>query len=257
MDVEAELKRLEAQAAHFWSKEVEVLQRRGFPRDAHVLEVGCGPGFVTERLLGFVDHGAVTAIDNDPEMVALAQRRLVGVDRVDVLEASVTKTGFADATFDAVIARLLFSHLPDPEAALVELRRVLRPGGRLFVIDVDDGWVLLLDPEPPHLYEIVAALGHQTAERGGNRTIGRRLPRLLAKAGFDGLALDVVALHTLIDGAETTDVIGAMETLEQLANAGLISKSVFVDVRDYTERFECGELEVDGLLALLVVSGHA
>ena len=193
LDVDAELCRLEAQATHFWPKETDVLRRQGLPDDAHVVEVGCGPGFVTERLATLVSRGFVTAIDNDPEMVALARGRLRDVDRVDVREASVTKTGFADAAFDAVTARLVFQHLPDPAAAAAELHRVLRPGGRLFVTDVDDGWVLLLDPEPPHHEEIVSAFGRLAAERGGKRKLGRRLPRLLAGAGFGGLVLDVIA----------------------------------------------------------------
>ena len=63
---DAELVRLEAQAAHVWPREAEVLERQGLRPDARVLEVGCGPGFVTERLLTLVPQGSVTGIDNDP-----------------------------------------------------------------------------------------------------------------------------------------------------------------------------------------------
>lgn len=256
-DVEAELRRLEAQATHPWPKEADVLERRGVAPDARVLEVGCGPGFVTERLLTLVPAGAVTAIDSDPDMVELARQRLAGFDRVEVLEASVTDTGFADAAFDLATARLVFQHLSDPVAALAELHRVLRPGGRLSVTDVDGDWGVLFDPEPPHLDEINDAYRRMRAERGANRTIGRKLPRLLAEARFHDLAFDVVVLHSFIDGRETADILGAMELLEQLADAGLMDKRSVEEVREFSDRFERGELEVDAVLALLIVSGEA
>jgi SAM-dependent methyltransferase len=257
-DVDAELARLEAQAANLWPKEAAVLRRQGLPRDAHVLEVGCGPGFVTERLLDLLPDGSVTAIDNDPEMVALARRRLGELENVEILEASVEASGFSPATFDAATARLVFQHLPDPRPALIELRRVLRPGTRLFITDIDDGWELLLEPEPPHLDTLTTAFERLRSERGGNTRIGRRLPRLLADAGFTDLMLEAVAIHTVIDGGDSvTETIGGMAMVEQLVDAGLISADVFEDVRAWAERFERGELVVDGLLGSLLVSGAA
>jgi SAM-dependent methyltransferase len=257
-DVEAELARLEAQAAHFWPKEEEVLRRRSFPIDGRILEVGCGPGFLTTRLLELVGKGSVTAIDNDPEMVALARRRLAGRDRVEVREGSAQDLESDDGTFDAATARLVLQHLPDPKAALAELHRVLRPGGRLFVTDIVGGWQVLLDPEPPHFEEVAAAFERLRSERGGNLRIGRLLPRLLRNAGFGELALDVIAIHSLIDGRESiAEIIAGMATLKLAAEQGLISQAVYEDVRDYAERFERGELEVDGLLPTLLVSGTA
>jgi SAM-dependent methyltransferase len=239
-------------------KEEEVLRRRGFPIDGRVLEVGCGPGFVTPRLLELVGNGSVTSIDNDPEMVGLARRRLEGRERVDVLEGSAQDLKFDDETFDAATARLVFQHLPDSNAALAELHRVLRPGGRLFITDIDGDWELLLDPEPPHLEEVSGAFERLRSERGGNLKIGRQLPRLLRDAGFRDLALDVVAIHSLIDGRQSiAEIIGAMVTLELVAQQGLISQAVYEDVRDYADRFERDELEVDGLLNTLLVSGTA
>lgn len=257
-DVEAELTRLEAQAAHLWPKEAEALRRQGLPQDARVLEVGCGPGFVTERLLALVPDGSVTGIDNDPYMIELAGRRLAGLKNAEFREASVTSTGFPDATFAAATARLVFQHLPDPLPALAELRRVLRPGGRLFITDIDIGWDLLLDPEPPHLAEIQSAVMRMRAERGGNPGIGRLLPRMLGNAGFTDLELDVVAIHSVIDGSDSvSEVIGGVAALERLVDAGLLTREAFEAVREFAERFERGELQVDGLLGSLLVSGAA
>lgn len=257
-DVDAELVRLEAQAAHLWPREGEVLRRQGLRSGARVLEVGCGPGFITERLLTLVPDGSVTGIDNDPYMIELAERRLSGRENLEFREASVTATRFLDATFDAATARLVFQHIPDPTAAVAELRRVLRPGGRLFITDIDNDWRLLLDPEPPHRDELDAAFAEMRTQQGANLTIGRRLPRMLANAGFTELALDVVAIHTLIDGGESVrEVVGAVAMFEPLVDAGLLRREAFEAVREFTERYDRGEFQVDGLLALLVVSGAA
>jgi SAM-dependent methyltransferase len=257
-DVEAELARLEAQAANIWAKESEVLRRQGLPPDARVLEIGCGPGFVTERLLALVPDGSVSGVDNDPYMIELAERRLAGVGRVEVREGWVGATGFSDASFDAATARLVFQHLPDPMSALAELKRVLRPGGRLFVTDIDSSWGLLLDPEPPHFEQVSAAVAAVRTARGGNPTVGRRLPRMLADAGFSDLVLDVVAIHSVIDGVESVaEVVPGVATLEPLVEAGLLTRDAFEAVREFAERFREGELQVDGLLGLLVVSGAA
>ena len=256
--MEGELVRLEAQAAHIWAEESEVLRRQGLPPDARVLEVGCGPGFVTERLLALVPDGSVCGVDNDPYMIELAERRLAGLGRVEVQEGSVGATGFSDASFDAATARLVFQHLPDPMSTLAELKRVLRPGGRLFVTDIDSSWGLLLDPEPPHFEQVNAAVAGARTARGGNPTLGRRLPRMLDDAGFTALALDVLAIHSVIDGTDSVaEVVPQVATLEPLVEAGLLTREAFEAVREFVRRFREGELQVDGVLGIFVVSGAA
>ena len=89
-----------------------------------LLDVGTGPGFVA---LAAIERGAVVrAADQSAAMVEIA--RLTGVD---VVQARVETLPFADADFDAVVAGYLLNHLPRPEAAVNELARVLRPGGRV------------------------------------------------------------------------------------------------------------------------------
>ena len=99
-------------------------------RDARVLDAGCGSG---QWAIAFAERGArVTAIDLSPEMISLA-RDHAGARGQDIEWRTGDVTHLADplAVFDAIHARVLLQFVPDVSAALRELRRVLKPGGRL------------------------------------------------------------------------------------------------------------------------------
>jgi SAM-dependent methyltransferase len=90
-----------------------------------VLEVGCGWGEFAARMQD--ELGAtVVAIDLSPRMVELARER-----GVDAREGDVQAIPFEDESFDCAVANCMLYHAPDIDRALAELRRVLRPGGRL------------------------------------------------------------------------------------------------------------------------------
>jgi SAM-dependent methyltransferase len=90
-----------------------------------VLEVGCGWGEFAARMQD--ELGAtVVAIDISPRMVELARER-----GVDAREGDVQALPFEDESFDCAVAKCMLYHAPDIDRALAELRRVLRPGGRL------------------------------------------------------------------------------------------------------------------------------
>ena len=103
-----------------------LLDAAGVGAGTAVLDVGTGPGTVAAAALA---RGAkVTAVDASPEMAAHAAAACPGADvRVAVLPG----LPFPDGSFDAVVGNFVINHLGDPAAGLDELRRVLRPGGRL------------------------------------------------------------------------------------------------------------------------------
>jgi SAM-dependent methyltransferase len=99
-------------------------------RDARVLDAGCGSG---QWAIALAERGArVTAIDLSPEMIRLARDHASarGQD-IEWRTADATRLADPPAVFDAIHARVLLHLVPDVPAALRELRRVLRPGGRL------------------------------------------------------------------------------------------------------------------------------
>lgn len=113
-----------------WALQGEELQ-------GHVLEVGCGSGAMAAAILSRFPDVRVTATDFDPSMVEVATRRLAPFGpRGDVRQADATTLPFADASFDAALSFIMLHHVVQWEQALVELVRVLRPGGALVGYDL-------------------------------------------------------------------------------------------------------------------------
>ena len=106
-----------------------------------VLDIGCGTGslaLAAKQRVGA--RGEVNGIDASPEMIARARRKAVKARATVVFETGVAETlPFPDARFDVVLSTLMLHHLPRPvrQQCVREVRRVLRPGGRLLVVDFE------------------------------------------------------------------------------------------------------------------------
>nr|MBA3524467.1 class I SAM-dependent methyltransferase [Geodermatophilaceae bacterium] len=90
------------------------------------LDVGCGPGALTARLVGRLGLAAVSAVDPSAPFIAALADRLPGVD---VGLAAAEQLPFADDEFDLALAQLVVHFMADPVAGLQEMARVTRPGG--------------------------------------------------------------------------------------------------------------------------------
>lgn len=108
----------------------------GPPPVGRVLEMACGPGIVAEQLAVLAEE--LVCVDATPEMLALARARLERAGRPEVvfMAAFAEALPFANAEFDAIVTRLSFHHFADLKTVLAEIRRVLRPQGRLVVADI-------------------------------------------------------------------------------------------------------------------------
>ena len=102
-----------------------------------LLDIGCGGGATIGRLAKLAPEAKVTGVDYSPVSVQESRdynEDLIAEGRVEVLEASVEQLPFDDNTFDRITTVESFYFWPDPQENLKEVRRVLKPGGRFFLI---------------------------------------------------------------------------------------------------------------------------
>src|SRR5262249_6797830 len=127
-------------AALVWRDIREAIHDRlGLREGDRILEAGCGTGEVARELARRVGpRGRVVALDRRMPLLAEARRRAAGSDLPVVYQlGDIYRLPFADRVFDACRVERVFQHLADPTAAFRELRRVLRPGGRLVIAEAD------------------------------------------------------------------------------------------------------------------------
>ena len=150
-----------------------------------LLDVGCGPGTITADLALLVAPGEVVGIDAEDGVVAQARQHAqeLGLGNLRFESGDLFGLGFPDASFDVVHVHQVLQHLADPVAALVELRRLVRPNGLLAARDSDYRafrWAPA-DPMLDRWLELYLAV---TAHNGHDATIGPRLLGLAHEAGF-------------------------------------------------------------------------
>src|SRR3984957_10871470 len=150
-----------------------------------LLDVGCGPGTITVDLARIVVPGQVIGLDASEEVVA--QARALGTEseatnlRFEVGDLFALE--YDDASFDVVHLHQVLQHVADPVAALVELRRVLRPDGVLAARDSDYG-AFTWAPADPLLDRWLELYFEVTGRNGHDARIGPKLLGLAHEAGF-------------------------------------------------------------------------
>jgi ubiquinone/menaquinone biosynthesis C-methylase UbiE len=157
-----------------------------------VLDVGCGAGDDAIAMASLVSPGGrVVAIDLEPMMIAEAGRRAAAA-RVPVEFAigDVVVLEYPDETFDASRAERVFLHLSEPERAIGEMARVVRPGGKVVAVDRDIETRTIDAPNRAVTRRIVNFWCDQFL--GG--WSGRQLPRLFKEAGLLDVAIDPVTV---------------------------------------------------------------
>jgi len=140
-----------------------------------VLEVAIGTG---RNLAHYPAAVTLTGVELSPEMLAIARRRAADLGReVDLHEGDAEHLPFADATYDTVVCALSLCTIPDPAAAIAEMRRVLVPGGLLLLLDhIRSTW--------PPVYAAQWLFERLTIRAAGEHFTRRQLP-LVEAAGLE------------------------------------------------------------------------
>ncbi len=200
-----------------------------------ILDVGAGTGALTLDL-GWLQRnkGEITAVDNDPTGLEILSKM------ADELGISIrTKLGNAydlpveSSTQDLTVARLLLQHLDRPVAALGEMARVTRPGGKVLVMDIDDEISVSDPPSAAAFQNLRNAVRELQGLYGGDRKIGHKLYRYMKEAGLEDIQVVLVPAMRLGNQsgrdpvAEAYQVDRFMSKKDDLLVAGLISEEAF------------------------------
>lgn len=153
---------------------------------SRILDCGCGPGSITVGLAQWAPDGQTVGIDLGTDQLdgARALAGDLGVKNVAFRQGDICDLPFEDDSFDVVFSQTVLFHIPDPEKALAEFKRVLRPGGLVALRDAINASIIIW-PDEPLVRERSRVVRRGAQRSGGNPDVGRELGTLLHSAGFD------------------------------------------------------------------------
>ena len=113
------------------------LNRLPLEREAGFLEVGCGTGWAVRRAASRLASGPACGIDISPKMIERAGEKTAAADRakIEFHVANAESIPYADQSFGSILCSFSIHHYEDPVRALSEMKRVLRPGGSIAIMD--------------------------------------------------------------------------------------------------------------------------
>jgi SAM-dependent methyltransferase len=200
---ESMVRNLAAQAEAIWPQEEPIFARHPIG-DGAVLDLGCGTGEITARLAERFSQATFVGADLEEPHLERARARCAAFGkRVRFEVADALALPYGDNAFDFVVCRHVLQAVPDAARVLAEIKRVLRPGGRVHLIAEDYGMLLChpteLDSDgfwqrfPPRL-----SVGF-----GSDLHVGRKTFTLLHDLGMTDIAADYIVVDTLRVDRET------------------------------------------------------
>lgn len=206
-----------------------------FSPGSRVLEAGCGVGAQTVTIAQSNPGARILSVDVSASSLTAARSR---VDRADLgnvsfLQADIFNLPFPEQSFDHVFVCFVLEHLNDPLAALDRLKRLLKSGGTITVIEGDHGSAYF-HPNSAAAQRAIQCLVDLQASTGGDALIGRRLYPLLVAAGLKNVAVSPRVVYVdasrpqLVDGFTRKTFNAMVEGVRDHAIAhGLIDEAAW------------------------------
>ncbi|RDI65843.1 methyltransferase domain-containing protein [Nocardia pseudobrasiliensis] len=157
------------------------------------VDIGSGSGSEVMTLADAVGStGTAIGVEPDPSLLTTAQRRAAAAGSgARFVPGDAYNLPLGTGDFDVALCERVFQHLTSPNRATAEIARVLKPGGRVVVMDSDWGTAIVHPGDRTVVHSVIETLIANTT----NPFAGRRLPGLLTEAG---LVIDEVGSHALV-----------------------------------------------------------
>jgi ubiquinone/menaquinone biosynthesis C-methylase UbiE len=209
-----------------------------YPAGSAVLEAGCGVGAQTVALARNSPGARITSVDISASSLEDARARVnaAGLTNVQFRQADIFTLPFEAESFDHVFVCFVLEHLARPVDALTALKRLLKPGGTITVIEGDHGSAYF-HPDSAAAREAILCLVELQRKAGGNAMIGRQVYPLLVDAGFDALRVSPRMVYVdaskpqLVEGFTKKTFTAMVEGVREAAIAEGITQP---------ERFDAG-----------------
>lgn len=212
--------------------------------NVHCLDLGCGPGIQTLLISEAATCGTVTGVDISEDMLKIAREVALAVGRknVEFVRGDVCDLKFENNNFDFAFSRLLFQHLKNPQESLGEMHRVLKPQGRIVIIETDGSWQIR--PKSEVFYQMFLTYEQWIGERKGDRKIGLKIGEMLKAADFENVTVEKEMFD--FDKAEFDQVVLNIfpPIREQMIASRVISEQQFDENMRELANFAAEKLEV-------------
>ncbi|MGZ3787774.1 MAG: class I SAM-dependent methyltransferase [Bacteriovorax sp.] len=171
-----------------------IYQNVNFSSTKKVLEVGCGVGAQSEILLRRFPDLHLTGIDLSEKQLSAAKESLAKLEfakgRYELQQMSAEDLKFDSESFDGAFLCFVLEHVPDPRRVLSEVRRVLNPGGVVYITEVLNS-SFFLDPYSPNVWKYWMAFNDYQYDQKGDPFMGAKLGNLLMQNGYRNIETEV------------------------------------------------------------------
>jgi len=230
-----------------------------YPAGSTVLEAGCGVGAQTVTLARNSPDARITSIDLSAVSLKEAEAKVAaaGFGNVQFRQADIFALPFGPASFDHVFVCFVLEHLARPVEALRVLKKLLKPGGTITVIEGDHGSAYF-HPDSAAAREAIGCQVELQRRAGGNAMIGRQVYPLLVEAGFGEVRVSPRMVYVdssrprLVDGFTKKTFTAMVEGVREAAIASRLVEP---------ERFDAGvralyrTAEADGVFCYTFFKG--
>lgn len=179
------------QAPEIVNQRLRTLAALGLRQGESVFDAGCGTGLLLEQeALAVGPDGRAEGIDASADMLAHAEARCGHLPQVTLHQGSVDALPVGDAQFDALSCTQVLLYVDNLPQALSEYHRVLKPGGRLAIIETDWGGAILNSPD----FAVSQAIFNAWSDEVPNPHLPRRITPLLREAGFGAIRIEAIPI---------------------------------------------------------------